>query len=193
MAKLPLALVGPSGSGKTTLVSFLLSKFSQSFEFSISSTTRAKRPNEVNGKAYNFLTHEEFMTQVQNNEFVEWAEVHGNLYGTTRSAIKQIQNYNKICLLDIDVQGVLNLYKSEIIFNRICIIPKDEESIKKRLMKRGTESPEALKIRLDNMNEEIRVMKQNPEVFCNYVINDSLKDTKDKLLEYVKKMYPDIV
>ena len=192
MIKIPLALVGPSGSGKTTLANFLLSKYSNFFEFSVSSTTRTKRISEINGTDYNFITREDFLLKIQKNDFIEWAEVHGNYYGTTKQAIKDIQNRLKICLLDIDVQGIINLYNSKFVMNRICIIPKDEESIKIRLLNRKTETPESIALRIFNMKKELDIMKNHPEIFTNTIINDNLDASIESLLVIIKRMYPEI-
>ena len=185
----PLALVGPSGSGKSTLIRFLLSKSSE-FKFSVSSTTRNIRPKEVNGKDYYFITKHQFENNINRSEFIEWAEVHGNFYGTTKTEISNIAAEGKICVLDIDVQGVLNLYNSGFDFNRICILPIDENSIRQRLLKRKSETEESLKLRLENMRNEITVMKTYPQIFNQFIVNDDLNVTKSKILEIVKNLYP---
>ena len=118
--------------------------------------------------------------------------MHGNYYGTTKQAIKDIQNRLKICLLDIDVQGIINLYNSKFVMNRICIIPKDEESIKIRLLNRKTETPESIALRIFNMKKELDIMKNHPEIFTNTIINDNLDASIESLLVIIKRMYPEI-
>lgn len=193
MFPLPLALVGPSGSGKSTLVKYLISMFPEKFKFSVSSTTRKIRPDEKNGLDYEFLTLKEFQTKIQQNEFIEWAEVHGNLYGTSKKIISNIQSQGKICLLDIDVQGVITLYESKINFNRLCILSKNEEVTRQRLIDRRTETTETLKIRLERMKKENHMIQLHPQIFTNTIINDQLDQTKAATIQLVKKMYPGIL
>jgi guanylate kinase len=189
MRKLPLVLVGPSGSGKSTLAGFLLQSFPQHFEFSVSSTTRKMRVGETHGKSYFFISTEEFRKKIERNEFAEWAEVHGNYYGTTKKAIFAIGEMGKIGLLDIDVQGVVNLNKTGLKFNSVCIVPKSEESVRKRLVKRGTESEEIIRRRMENMRAELRVMKENPSIFSEFIINDTLEKAKTDLVQILRSKY----
>lgn len=189
MLKLPLVIVGPSGVGKTVLVNTLLSKYPDKFEFSVSCTTRPMRKNEKNQVNYDFITKELFQSKIKLNEFAEWAEVHGNLYGTTKAAIFQVQTHNKICLLDIDVQGAISLYSSKVKFNCVSILPKNEESIRKRLVKRASETPESLLLRMENMKKELEIIKKNPEIFTNFLVNDDLEVAKNELFQIVNQMY----
>lgn len=102
----PIAIVGPSGVGKSTLIDRLMADSPDVFEFSISCTTRQPRPGEVDGKHYYFISSEEFIRRNEEGEFIEWAEVNGEYYGTSLEVVKDIAARGKICLLDIDVQGV---------------------------------------------------------------------------------------
>lgn len=99
----PLVMVGPSGAGKGTLIDDLKKQYEKKFGFSVSYTTRAPRQGEVNGVHYYFVTREVFQQMIDRNEFIEYCEVHTNMYGTAKSQITGIQKENKIPLLDIDV------------------------------------------------------------------------------------------
>jgi cytidylate kinase len=100
----PLVMVGPSGVGKSTLMGKLLQTFPGTFGFSVSHTTRAPRPGEVHGRDYNFTTPEEMQKMIEHGKFLEYATVHGNMYGTSVNAVKAVAEAGKICILDIDVQ-----------------------------------------------------------------------------------------
>lgn len=189
MLKLPLVLVGPSGSGKTTLANYLLHKYPKDFTFSVSCTTRPIRNKESEGKSYYFLTKDDFQGKINRNEFVEWAEVHGNLYGTTKQEISSIQLSNKICLLDIDVQGAINLHKYKLQFHCISILPANETSIRNRLLNRNTETLESIAIRLENMQKELKIINENPEIFKYQIINNDLEDSKKELYDIIYRLY----
>ena len=109
---LPLVLVGPSGAGKSTIVKYLQSKAPDCFAFSVSSTTRKPREGEVNGVHYHFVTKEDFLADVEEGNFLEHQEVHGNFYGTHKNQVEEAQNQGMICILDIDVKGALEVAQS---------------------------------------------------------------------------------
>lgn len=137
-------LCAPSGSGKTSIAKFLLQKPELNLEFSVSATTREKRPGEIDGKDYYFLTVEEFKQKIENDEFIEWEEVYeGVYYGTLKSEIERIWKDGKNVLFDVDVEGGISLTKY---FGEkalaIFIQPPSIEELKKRLRKRGTENEE---------------------------------------------------
>ncbi len=162
----------PSGSGKSTLIGHLLKRFPQ-LEFSISATSRAPRGSEVNGKEYYFLTNEEFKNKVAAGEFVEWEEVYaGTCYGTLRSELKRIWDKGHVIVFDVDVKGGVNLKK---IFGddalSIFIMPPSVEELRRRLEKRGTDTPETIAKRVAKAEEEITYAP----LFDKIVINDSLE------------------
>lgn len=162
----------PSGSGKSTLIGHLLKRFPQ-LEFSISATSRAPRGNEVNGKEYYFLTNEEFKNKVAAGEFVEWEEVYaGTCYGTLRSELKRIWDKGHVIVFDVDVKGGVNLKK---IFGddalSIFIMPPSVEELRRRLEKRGTDTPETIAKRVAKAEEEITYAP----LFDKIVVNDSLE------------------
>jgi len=144
----------PSGAGKTTLINRLLES-ERDLMFSISTTTRSNRKGELDGIHYHFVSKDDFNMMIENDEFVEWAEVYGNYYGTTKKEVDRIMKSGKIPLFDVDIQGSINLKHKiqEGVF--IYIIPPSLEVLKKRLIGRKTENPEQLSIRLKNAYSEI--------------------------------------
>ena len=162
----------PSGSGKSTLIGHLLKRFPQ-LECSISATSRAPRGSEVNGKEYYFLTNEEFKNKVAAGEFVEWEEVYaGTCYGTLHSELKRIWDKGHVIVFDVDVKGGVNLKK---IFGddalSIFIMPPSVEELRRRLEKRGTDTPETIAKRVAKAEEEITYAP----LFDKIVVNDSLE------------------
>ena len=150
--------------------------------FSVSATNRKKRPKEINGKDYIFLSTHEFQNKILNKEFVEWEEVYeAQYYGTLKSEINRIWSQNKAVIFDVDVDGGINIkhkYKNQCL--SIFIMPPSLEELKERLIKRGTETEKSLKKRLSKANSEIK--KSNE--FDKVIINDSIY----KAIEEVKKV-----
>jgi guanylate kinase len=144
----------PSGAGKTTLINRLL-QGDDELVFSISTTTRNMRKGEINGVNYHFISKEEFCRMIKNDEFLEWAEVHGNYYGTTKKEIDRLKKSGKIPLFDVDIQGGRNLKEkiNEGVF--IFIIPPTLAVLKERLISRDTETAEQINLRLKNAYNEI--------------------------------------
>lgn len=151
---------GPSGSGKTTLCR----RFSETDEdavYAISATTRAPRGGEQDGIDYFFLSREEFENRIRNGEFIEYAEVHGNLYGTLKSEVVARLEEGKDVLMDIDVQGaaLVRAQTDPSIQDSlvdIFILPPDDVELLTRLSGRGTETQEQLDLRLQNAREEMK-------------------------------------
>ena len=166
-----VCLTGPSGSGKTTIVRELLQRFPR-LEFSVSATSRAPRGKERNGVDYFFLSPEEFRQAVQEDKFVEWEEVYsGTCYGTLRSEMERIWQKGNVIVFDVDVIGGLNLKR--IFGDRACaifIMPPSIETLRERLVKRGTDSPETIECRVAKAEFELT---KAPE-FDHVVVNDDL-------------------
>ncbi len=147
-------IIAPSGAGKSSLVEALLLK-EPNLRLSISYTTRAPRPGETNGKQYHFISEAEFLTRRHNLEFLEWAEVHGNYYGTSRVLIEQCIADGNDVLLEIDWQGALQIKNQFSYAVGIFILPPSIEALEQRLNKRGQDSADVIKRRLLAASSEI--------------------------------------
>ncbi|GFY49856.1 guanylate kinase [Trichonephila inaurata madagascariensis] len=180
----PIAVCGPSGSGKSTLLKRLLEEYRDYIEFSISHTTRKPRPNEVDGKDYHFVSREEMEEAIANDEFLEHAEFSGNIYGTSKNAVKQIQNNGKLCILDVEMIGVKNLRKTNLNPKFIFVKTPSIEVLEKRLRNRNTESEESLQKRLARAREEL-VYGETPGNFDLIVVNDDLEEAYRQLKEFL--------
>ena len=165
-----LVISGPSGTGKGTLIERLM-KEDPTLVFSVSATTRAPRPGEIDGVHYHFVTNEQYDQLVAENAFVEYANVHGNRYGTLRSEVYERLERGENVVLDIDVQGALNVIASEKEKVSIFILPPSMQVLRSRLTGRGTETEEAVERRLHNAVWEI----SQKDKYQYKVINDDLE------------------
>jgi len=188
----PLIIAGPSGVGKGTLVKWLINTYPDKFQMSVSYTTRKPREGEVHAREYYFVTKEEFMQEVAKNSFLEYCEVHGNFYGTHKGVVRQIIERNKICILEIDVQGAQKIYDSGVGCNYVFLKPPSIDALKQRLNIRGTDNEEAILIRLKNAEIELKFFEDNSKIFTNSVVNDSLEKTKKDLLTLLNGLYPQL-
>jgi guanylate kinase len=175
-----IIIVAPSGTGKSTLIEKLQKEVT--LKWSVSCTTRPKREGEVHGKDYFFIGKEEFKTRIKNNEFLEWAEVHSNYYGTLKSFVDEGLARGDFLLFDLDVQGCDSIKK---IYNQdakvIFIEPPSVEELEKRLIKRGTDSMAVIKERVQNAREEIK--RKND--FDYNLLNDNIENAYPKLKQIV--------
>ena len=158
-----LLVSGPSGSGKTTLCRQLAQ--SGAAHYSTSCTTRAPREGEVNGRDYHFLTRDQFEADLAADEFLEHAEVHGNLYGTLRSEVHTFLDQGKDVVMDIDVQGAAQVRTcNDDAIQRalvdLFVMPADETELHRRLSSRGTDSEETIALRMQNALEEMKHWKK---------------------------------
>ncbi len=174
----------PSGSGKSTLIGHLLGVFPE-LEFSVSATSRAPRGREQDGREYYFLSGEEFCRRAEAGEFVEWEEVYaGTCYGTLRSEVDRIWAKGHAIVFDIDVKGALNLKR---IFGEaalsVFIMPPSVAELEKRLVARGTDSPEVIARRVGKAAEEIGYA----EKFDRIVINDRLEAAEAEIEKIVRE------
>lgn len=181
---LPLFIISaPSGTGKTTIYK-KVQQILPNLVFSISYTTRFPRPGEKNAVDYFFVTEEEFKAMINRNQFLEWAEVHGNYYGTSKKFIEENRRAGDGVILDIDVQGAMQLKKLanlEAIF--IFIKPPSFEELTRRLISRGTESQQVLEKRIENAKNELSYEEQYDYV----IINDNLDVAVKQFLEVIDK------
>jgi len=156
----------PSGAGKTSLCNELLKTY-DNLEYSISVTTRKPRADEIEGKDYFFVDEVTFRKMIKNDEFLEWAEVHGNLYGTPKRFINEKLESGVNILLDIDPQGARQL-KSKLNFGiYVFIIAPSLKDLETRLRNRRTESEEKLRLRLENAKKEVRYYKDYDYIIIN--------------------------
>ena len=155
---------GPSGSGKSTLIAALLDE--GGVRLALSATTRPKRDGEVDGQHYHFVSKEAFAGDRIEN-FLEWAEVHGNLYGTPRSEIASQGPEDRLVLLDVDVQGLRSLKKLGIPCLSVFISPPSLDILETRLRARGTESEAEIAIRLENARRELETRGEYDHVLIN--------------------------
>ena len=146
---------GPSGVGKGTLKAKLFEEFAGKIAYSVSATTRGPREGEVDGKDYFFITRQEFERRVQNNEFLEHAVFAGNCYGTPRAYVEKLLNSGMNVVLEIDVQGALQVMKSMPECVSIFILPPSFEELERRLRGRGTETEEKICQRLETAKREL--------------------------------------
>jgi guanylate kinase len=173
----------PSGAGKTTIVKHLLSQ-SLGLEFSISAASREKRPREVHGRDYYFLSAEEFKAKIKNNEFIEWEEVYENhFYGTLKSEVDRIWSNGNSVIFDVDVIGGLNIkkqYGDKAL--AVFVMPPSLDELRNRLTMRSTESPENLKKRIEKSEAEISFSDR----FDTIIVNDNLEDALNAATILVK-------
>ena len=146
---------GPSGVGKGTLKAKLFEEFAGKIAYSVSATTRGPREGEVDGKDYFFITRQEFESRVQNNEFLEHAVFAGNCYGTPRAYVEKLLNSGMNVVLEIDVQGALQVMQSMPECVSIFILPPSFEELERRLRGRGTETEEKICQRLETAKREL--------------------------------------
>ena len=164
-----LLISGPSGCGKSTICKQLLRD--DDVVFSVSATTRTPRPGEVDGQHYHFLTPEDFRKKISSGAFIEHAEVHGNMYGTLKSPMEAAIAQGKVYLVEIDVQGALQLKALEVEGIYVFVAPPDFSVLRERLAGRGTETPEVLERRLKKAEDEYR----ERERYDHIVVNDLLE------------------
>lgn len=177
-----LVFSGPSGAGKGTLKNLYMNDFGEKTYFSVSATTRSPRPGEVDGVDYLFVTKDDFEKMIAADEFLEWAFVHGEYYGTPKApAIENIAN-GKDVIFDIDVQGGLQIKSKLPEAVMIYITPKDTDVLEKRLRGRGTETEDKIQKRLNNAVSELEYIKDYDYV----IVNEGLEEAYEKLVTVIK-------
>jgi guanylate kinase len=165
----PLVLSAPSGAGKTSIARKLRER-RDDVVFSVSATTRPPRPSERDGVDYHFVEEPAFRRMIDAGELIEWAEVHGNLYGTPRRNVDEARVAGRFLLLDIDVQGAEQIRRSVPEAVLVFVLPPSGEALVERLTGRGTEGPERVARRLRNARDELRAAG----AFHHVVMNDDL-------------------
>jgi guanylate kinase len=172
----------PSGTGKTTILKRVISEL-ENVVFSVSHTTRNPRAGEKDGGDYFFVNEESFATMQQQGHFLEWAEVHGNFYGTSSYAVKEITEQGKDIILDIDVQGARQV--KEKVGDRgvyIFISPPSLQELERRLVNRGTESASVVATRLKNAQGEMKSIEHYDHVIVNDRVDQAVEELKSIII-----------
>jgi len=181
-----LVFSGPSGSGKSTLVTRLMAEFKDCFAFSISHTTRKPRPGETDGKDYYYVSREEMLKAIEKDEFVEHAEFSGNIYGTSKKAIADVSSSGRICILDIDMQGVKSVKKTNLKPRYIFVKPPSIKTLEERLKGRGTETADSLSKRLAAAAAEMEYAAV-PGNYDHIIVNNDLDTAYTELKQILSK------
>lgn len=181
-----IILTAPSGSGKTTITRYLLHRY-PSLAFSISATTRAPRGNEQNGVEYYFLSVEAFKHKIEEHAFIEWEMVYeGKYYGTLKTELERIWSEGKVPMLDIDVKGAIHVQQE---FAGDClsifIQPPSVEELRRRLLTRGTETPESLETRISKASYEMSFSHQFSQIIYNKDLDKACADTEQVIKDFL--------
>lgn len=174
-------ITGPSGVGKGTLIRALFDRI-PSLELSVSATTRPPRPGEQDGVAYHFLSHAQFEQRVEGGDFVEHAEYSGNRYGTLRSELESRVSEGVPVVLEIEVQGARQVREKMPEAVQVFIAPPSRETLRTRLIGRGTDTPDQVQRRLETADAELAAQPEFPHV----VVNDRLEDAIEELVAVVQ-------
>ena len=168
-----MVISAPSGTGKTTLCKRLLAEFPD-LRFSVSCTTRPARKGEKDGRDYHFISVKDFKSRMAQGEFVEWEEIYGHFYGTSKRDIEDMTHKGYDVVLDIDTRGARNvkiIYPEAVL---VFILPPSVEVLKERLKKRGSETDETIKVRFDRAMEEIQANEWYDYVVFNDIVKSSV-------------------
>ena len=187
--KKPLMIIGPSGVGKDTLISMLNKKYPQYFKKCVSCTTRKPRKNEKNGINYFFISEKEFKELEKNGQIIGKFQKYDILYGTSKEILNNTLENNQVVYFDYNIETAINIFNEKTIeFNYIAFLPPNIEELENRLDKRGTESKDNIKKRIDYAKTEIELI--NKSKFLNYIIiNDDLEKAFNEFELYIKQLY----
>ena len=172
----PVVLSAPSGAGKTTIARALVERDAD-VVFSVSATTRPARDHEVDGVDYQFVSEPEFRAMIEADELVEWAEVHGHLYGTCRSAVQDALENGRFLILDVDVQGAMQMRECVPDAVLVFVLPPSAAALVERLQDRGTEGEDTVIRRIENARGELEQASR----FDYIVVNDNLEQAIDEV------------
>ena len=168
-----LVISGPSGVGKGTVLHDLMNT-QKNLVYSVSVTTRKNRPGEIEGVSYFFKSHEEFEKMIEEDKFLEYAKVHDNYYGTPKDFVEEKINEGKIVILEIDVQGALNVKKNIDNGVYIFLAPPSLSELKNRIVNRGTETESDINLRMSNAKKELSYIKNYDYLVVNDHLNSAI-------------------
>ncbi|RKP30008.1 guanylate kinase [Metschnikowia bicuspidata] len=179
----PVVISGPSGTGKSTLLKKLFAEFPEKFGFSVSNTTRSLRIGEQDGVDYHFTSVEDFQKMIAEEKFIEWAQFSGNYYGTSIKAVEDVTKQNKICLLDIDMQGVKSVKKCGIDARFLFLSPPSIDSLRERLVGRGTETEDSIAKRIAAATAELEYAETGAH--DKIIVNDELEKAYSDFKKFI--------
>ncbi|CEF67395.1 Guanylate kinase-like domain and Guanylate kinase/L-type calcium channel beta subunit domain and Guanylate kinase family and P-loop containing nucleoside triphosphate hydrolase domain-containing protein [Strongyloides ratti] len=182
----PIVISGPSGGGKSTILTRAMKEYPDMFGFSVSNTTRQPREGEQNGVHYWFTSKYEMEEMIKNNEFIEYATFGSNIYGTSKKAVETVIKTGKICILDLELQGVRSIKNANFKAKFILIKAPTIEELEKRLRARNTETEESLQLRLKHAKEDMEVVDNEPHLFDHIIVNDDFENAYNKFMECIK-------
>ncbi len=177
-----MVISGPSGVGKSSITRRVLELTGA--EFSVSATTRSPRGGEVDGRDYLFVSRDKFRSMIDNGQLLEWAEVFGEYYGTPAGPVKDATKAGKTVILEIDVQGAIQVHEKAPQATFIMIAPPEMEDLKRRLTKRGSEDEQAAARRLRKAKNELQTARQS-RIYDYWVVNDDLDKAIKEVAEIV--------
>ncbi|KAG0640766.1 P-loop containing nucleoside triphosphate hydrolase protein [Tuber brumale] len=180
----PIVLSAPSGTGKSTLLTRLFATHPKTFGFSVSHTTRKPRSGEVPGVDYHFVTPEIFESLIAKEAFIEHTRFSGNYYGTSIEAVKAVAEEGRVCVLDIEMEGVKQVKRTDLGAKFVFLKPPSLEVLKSRLEGRGTETEESLRKRLERAKVELE-FAEVPGVHDKVIVNENLDKAYEELEGYI--------
>lgn len=170
-----IVISGPSGAGKGTVCKSIIEK--NNYWISVSATTRSPRNDEIEGVNYYFISKEKFLERIESEDFLEYAEVYGNYYGTPKSEVLKVLEGGQDVILEIDIQGALKVKKAYPNGLFIFILPPSMEELKNRITNRGSETPESLITRFTSAHKEISFVSK----YDYAVVNDTVNSACEKI------------
>ncbi len=179
-----VVITGPSGVGKSTIVREVLRQTGASF--SVSATTRSPRATETDGQEYHFISRSAFEKKVDSGDMLEWAEVFGELYGTPAQPVRDALTAGKTIVLEIDVEGGRQMHEKMPDATYVLICPPGEDALADRLAKRGSETPEKMRVRLAGAAQEIAAARALG-VYNHEIVNDNLETAVRQLVDIVNQ------